>query len=262
MNNELLFFSLTSSLTAGDRAALELHVDGSGASFDFIAANHNPSEHNYIWTGTGLDWFGTPTVTLRLRAATETDATLRALDVTRSGGVNVPLQPTFAPNETGYTASVANGVDEVTVAATANVADATVEYLDAGGAAIDDTDTGTPGLEVALEVGANTVRVKVTAEDTTTTKTYTVTVTRRAADAPGVEGEWRLTEQALLGSGQRPLRRDGGARRGLPRRGVGHGVQRRHQGQLLQNHQLRSGDLRPGHGPGRERQRDADRDRP
>ena len=44
----LLYFSLTSSLTAGDRAALELHVDGSGASFDFSAANHNPSEHNYI----------------------------------------------------------------------------------------------------------------------------------------------------------------------------------------------------------------------
>ena len=157
-SNDILYFSLTGSLAAGDRAALELHVDGSGASFAFSAANHNSSDHDYTWIGTGLgNWFGIPTVTLRLRAATESDATLRALDVTlrRAGTCRCP---TFAPNETGYTASVANGVDEVTVAATANVADATVEYLDAGGAAIADTDTGTPGLEVALEVGANTVQ--------------------------------------------------------------------------------------------------------
>ena len=153
LNNELLFFSLTSSLTAGDRAALELHVDGSGASFDFSAANHNPSEHNYIWTGTGLDWFVTPTVTLRLRAATETDATLRALTVTHPGG-SVGLSPTFASGKTDYTASVANAVDEVTVAAEANAAGATLAYLDGDGAAIADTDTGTPGREVALEVDA------------------------------------------------------------------------------------------------------------
>ena len=194
LNNELLYFSLTSSLTAGDRAALELHVDGSSASFALSAATHNSSEHNYTWTGTGLNWFVTPTVTLRLRAATETDATLRALTVTRSGGVNVPLQPTFAPGTEEYAAPVANTVDEVTVAAEANAAGATVAYLDAGGTAIPDADTGTPGREVALEVGANTVQVKVTAEDTTTTRTYTVTVTRRAPDAPGVEGEWRLMD--------------------------------------------------------------------
>ena len=67
LNNELLYFSLTSSLTAGDRAALELHVDGSSASFAFSAANYNSSTHTYTWTGTGLNWFVTPTVTLRLR---------------------------------------------------------------------------------------------------------------------------------------------------------------------------------------------------
>ena len=99
-NNGALLFSLTSALTAEDRAALRLHVDGNGASFAFSAATYNSSAHTYTWTGTGLDWFGTSTVTLRLRAATETDATLSALTVTRSGGVIVPLRPAFAPGTT------------------------------------------------------------------------------------------------------------------------------------------------------------------
>ena len=43
--------------------------------------------------------------------------------------------------------------------------------------------------------GDNVVKVKVTAEDRNTTRTYTVTVTRRAVDAPGVEGELRLTDE-------------------------------------------------------------------
>ena len=191
--NRILLFSLTSALTAGDRAALELHVDGNSASFAFSAATYNSSAHNYTWTGTGLDWFGTSTVTLRLRAATETDATLRALRVTHSDG-SVRLSPAFAPETEEYRASVANPVDEVTVAATANVAAAEVAYLDASDTAIPDTDTMTPGREVDLEVGATVVEVKVTAEDGTTMRTYRVTVTRRAPDAPGVEGELRLTE--------------------------------------------------------------------
>ena len=192
--NRILLFSLTSALTAGDRAALELHVDGNGASFAFSAATYNSSAHNYTWTGTGLDWFGTSTVTLRLRAATETDATLRALRVTHSDG-SVRLSPAFAPETEEYRASVANPVDEVTVAATANVAAAEVAYLDASDTAIPDTDTMTPGREVDLEVGATVVEVKVTAEDGTTMRTYRVTVTRRAVDAPGREGEFRLAPE-------------------------------------------------------------------
>ena len=191
LNNTALFFSLTSALTAGDRAALELHVDGGNASFAFSAANHNNSDHTYTWRDTGLDWLGTPTVTLRLRAATETDATLRALSVTHPGGT-VPLRPRFAPGTGEYRASVANPVDEVTVAATATVVDARVRYY-MDGTQIDDADTNTPGREVALEVGATIVEVKVTAEDGTTMRAYQVTVTRRAVDAAGAEGELRLS---------------------------------------------------------------------
>ena len=196
--NRILLFSLTSALTAGDRAALELHVDGNGASFAFSAATYNSSAHNYTWTGTGLDWFGTSTVTLRLRAATETDASLSALSVTRSGGVTVPLRPAFAPGTGEYRAWVENRVNEVTVAATANVAAAEVAYLDGDGAAIADADTNTPGREVALEVGATVVEVKVTAEDGTTMRTYRVTVTRGVVEDLAIEGEFRLAPETVV----------------------------------------------------------------
>ncbi len=199
LNNTALFFSLTSALTAGDRAALELHVAGGNASFAFSAANHNSSDHTYTWRDTGLDWSSESFVELRLRAATETDATLSALTVTRSGGATVPLRPAFAPGTGEYRAWVANRVDEVTVAATANVAEATLAYLDGDGAAIADADTNTPGREVALEVGATVVEVKVTAEDDTTMRTYRVTVTRSTADDDlADEGEFRLAPETVV----------------------------------------------------------------
>ncbi len=60
--------------------------------------------------------------------------------------------------------------------------DASVEYLDASDATITDADGMTTGQQVALDVGANTIKVKVTAEDAMTTQTYTVTVNRAMAD--------------------------------------------------------------------------------
>ena len=120
------------------------------------------------------------------------DASLRALTVTHSGG-SVALSPAFAPETVGYTASVANAVEEVTVAAEANASGATLAYLDGDDNALDDADTGTPGREVALEVGEETlVQVKVTAQNGDAMRTYRVRVTRRAVDAPGEEGEFRL----------------------------------------------------------------------
>ena len=65
---------------------------------------------------------------------------------------------------------------------------------------------------------------------------------------------------ALLGSGERSRRRDGGTRRGLPCRALGHGVQRRHQGQHLQRLRPRRRQ-RAGDGHGRGGQRGTERDR-
>ena len=108
-----------------------------------------------------------------------TDATLSALMV-NDGSSDLTLTPAFASGTATYTASVANAVDEVTVTPTTSQTAATVAWLDADDNALDDADTAA-GHQVTLSVGANVIKVKVTAEDGTSTQTYTVAVTRAAA---------------------------------------------------------------------------------
>jgi len=98
------------------------------------------------------------------------DATLSALAL--SSGT---LSPTFDSATETYTASVGNSVSSITITPTVAQGSATtVQYLGA---------TGTNLFTGALAVGANVIRVVVTAQDGTTKKTYTVTVTRLSNDA-------------------------------------------------------------------------------
>lgn len=92
-----------------------------------------------------------------------TDASLSALSIS-AGGAAVTLSPAFESGTTAYTATVANAVESVSVAATATDSGA---KLSGSGAA-------------SLAVGANSLSVVVTAADGTTKKTYTITVTRLA----------------------------------------------------------------------------------
>ena len=90
------------------------------------------------------------------------------------------LSPVFPSGTTAYTASVGYTVLRITVTATTTDSGATVTFLDGNDAALADADGVTNGHQVDLEVGANVIKVKVTAEDGDTTRTYTVTVTREA----------------------------------------------------------------------------------
>ena len=124
------------------------------------------------------------------------DATLRALALTDGDGEVVALTPAFAIDEVSYTASVASAVDKVTVTATPKHANAAEpEFLDGTDATLTDADTGTPGFQVVLAEGENTIKVKVTAEDRDTTETYTVTVTRRPAASAAADDLRRPGEQ-------------------------------------------------------------------
>ena len=76
-----------------------------------------------------------------------------------------------------------NGVDEITIDPTVNESNATVQYLDSSDTEIADANSGKTGQQVSLSEGANTIKVKVTAQDATT-NTYTVVVTRAAANNP------------------------------------------------------------------------------
>ena len=132
------------------------------------------------------------------------DATLSALALEdASDDSAISISPTFASGTTSYTASVDNGVDKITIKPTVNEGSATVEYLDSSDTEIADADGVKAGQQVSLSVSANTIKVKVTAEDTTTTDTYTVVVTRAAA-VPGVvtvsESALTVTEEDTTGN--------------------------------------------------------------
>ena len=97
--------------------------------------------------------------------------TLSGLSV--SGGT---LDPAFAPGSTSYRATVAG--ETVTVTATPADAADTVGYFDGSDAALADADGSADGHQVALATGANTIKVRVTAADSTAGVTYTIVVTR------------------------------------------------------------------------------------
>jgi uncharacterized delta-60 repeat protein len=89
------------------------------------------------------------------------------------------LSPVFDSGTTSYTASVANVVSSITVTPTRAEANATIEArVNTGTYA--SVSSGSASGALALNVGSNTVDVRVTAQDGVTTKTYTVTVTRAA----------------------------------------------------------------------------------
>ena len=107
-----------------------------------------------------------------------TDATLSDL-VIKEGTNNVPLEPAFEYGVRTYTAMVAAAATQIRVEPTRNDDNATIQYLDSADTMLTDADMSTPDVfDVNLAEGDTVVKVKVTAEDTTTIKTYQVTVSR------------------------------------------------------------------------------------
>ncbi|AVK83259.1 hypothetical protein C3943_06615 [Lysinibacillus sp. B2A1] len=91
------------------------------------------------------------------------------ISLTLNSGI---LSPEISSGDSNYTASVENAITSLTVTPTA--ADATAKIKVNGHA----VSSGTASNTIPLNVGENTVTIKVIAEDHTTQRTYTVTVTR------------------------------------------------------------------------------------
>jgi hypothetical protein len=108
-----------------------------------------------------------------------TNANLLALSI--SAGT---LSPSFAAATIAYTDSVSHAVTSVTVTPTVADATATIQVKVNGGGFTSVT-SGSPSSALSLNVGSNTIEVKVTAQDGTTIKTYTITVTRGTATWTG-----------------------------------------------------------------------------
>ncbi|CAK4858134.1 unnamed protein product [Aphanomyces euteiches] len=95
-------------------------------------------------------------------------------DLSLSSGA---LNESFAAATTSYTQSVSNSVTSLTVTPTTISGTASVKVNDVAVA------SGNASTAIPLNVGANTISVVVTADDSTTTR-YTITVTRAGASTP------------------------------------------------------------------------------
>ena len=156
-------------------------VDLGGTQFTADAAARTTTEGVHEWTRPAdFAWVVGQVVTVSLRFVDSTDATLTALLLEDGDGNAVGLVPTFAPGTTTYEASVFNPVDELTVEPEKSDDEASFVFLDGTDTELDDADTVEDDFQVSLDVGANTLKVKVTAE-AGNTETYVVTLTRRAS---------------------------------------------------------------------------------
>lgn len=68
--------------------------------------------------------------------------------------------PDFDPATRSYALDAHAALDRITVEGTANDGNAGVEYLDAVDQPFGDADTEANGLQVDLDVGTNTIKVK------------------------------------------------------------------------------------------------------
>ena len=84
---------------------------------------------------------------------------------------------TFSTDQTSYSALVFEGFRHLKVRATAAHSGAMIEI--GKGASLQSTASGTPSHAMALNIGWNTINVKVTAQDGVTTKTYVTSIFRQ-----------------------------------------------------------------------------------
>jgi hypothetical protein len=113
--------------------------------------------------------FAIKTYTIQITRASPPDAVLSGLSV-----VNAALSPSFKPGTTAYTVKVPNITRTVKIK---SVASARVASIMVNGTLV---KSGAASKSIRLDVGRNTVRVKVTGKDGTT-RIYMITVNRASA---------------------------------------------------------------------------------
>ena len=107
-----------------------------------------------------------------------TNADLSDLVLTDPDGNEASFDPGFASDTFSYDARAVTTAYRVTISPTISNPNATYQLLDGDDVLLTDADGNTADFQVNLPIGGATVKVKVTAQDTTTTETYTVTISR------------------------------------------------------------------------------------
>jgi gliding motility-associated-like protein len=134
---------------------------------------------------------GANTITTAVTAQDGVTIDRYVITVTRAASTNaslsaIKLSPTTTlttvagPDYADYTASVTNGVSSVQVIATTAVTTSTITVNGVAEA------SGVASGAIALNIGANTITIVVTAQNGITTHTYGITITRAVAPANSV----------------------------------------------------------------------------
>ncbi|MGO0063287.1 cadherin-like beta sandwich domain-containing protein [Brevibacillus fluminis] len=145
--------SVTSGTASG---AINLAVDNNAITVVVTAQDGTTNTYTIIVT----------------RAALSSNADLSNLVLSQG-----TLSPAFTPARTDYTSSVANSISSITVTPTASDSTATMQVRVNGGT-YTPVMSGSPSGALNLNEGANTVDVRVTAQDQTTANTYRINITR------------------------------------------------------------------------------------
>lgn len=162
-------------------ASIEISIDG-GLTYDPIVSGTN-SDTIFLSLGT---------TTIRLRVTAEDGINERTyilsiLRILSNDADLISLVPnclnlsgSFTPSTTSYTCSVPNAFKAFKITPTLSNEMGVVQVRINGGA-YSLVNNQTESLVLLLNVGSNTVQIRVTAEDGIAIKTYSITVTRNAA---------------------------------------------------------------------------------
>ena len=166
------------------------------------ADRHARSKNSASWTTASA----VPLIEINGDAIVQaTDANLSALRMRDGNGKLVTYSPFFDSAITSYGTTASPKVDRITIQGTASNADgAEVNYLDGDDQLLTDADAVKDGFQADLEFGANTIKVRVTAEDGSTTRAYTMVVTREpsrvSADALASNLDEHFSKRLFIGN--------------------------------------------------------------
>jgi Glycosyl hydrolase catalytic core/Cadherin-like beta sandwich domain/Secretion system C-terminal sorting domain len=145
---------------------------GSTVTIGNISANNTINVRVTAQNGTTIKTY---TINIR-RLSTNNNLTSLVL----SAGT---LSPSFATNTTTYTTSVSNTTNSITVTPTSTSSVATIEAR-VNAESFATVTSGSASNTLNLNIGSNTIEVKVTAEDGIAIRTYTINATRLSSALP------------------------------------------------------------------------------